>query len=85
MQDVSVGGLNVRTYTHIPTRTVVDVSVRTEDTGAQLRRTGVVVWEEKNQEDIVVSHRLGIRLAPVPAPVANTWLRRLCSPQAVCC
>jgi len=85
MHDVSLGGLNVGTYTYVPPQTVVDVSVRTEDTGAPLRRTGVVVWEEKHQEEIVVSHRLGIRLAPVSAPVANTWMRSLGNLQAACC
>ena len=75
MHDASFGGLNFGTYTYVPVGTTVDISVRTEDTGATLRRSGTVVWEQDVQEDIVVSHRMGVRLAPLAPTGAHQWRR----------
>jgi hypothetical protein len=75
MHDTSFGGASVHTYTHVPVGTTVNLSVRTEDTGAFVKRTGVVVWEKDIREDIVLAHRLGIRLAPPSAHVLHQWRR----------
>ena len=63
MSDVSYGGLNFRTYTDVPVGTAVDISLRSHDSATAIRQKGTVVWSKGVQEDIIVSHSLGVRFA----------------------
>ncbi|MBM4149278.1 MAG: PilZ domain-containing protein [Lentisphaerae bacterium] len=77
MHDVSMDGLNFQTYTHMPVGTTVDVIVKTEDTGTEIRRRGEVVWERSSQEDIVLSQRIGVRLLRAAGQLEDAWRRLL--------
>ena len=71
--DVSFGGVNFRSYRHVPAGSTVELTYQAFDSDKTLRRRGEVAWSKDEQEDIIVSHSVGVRFAPDNSSDRDAW------------
>lgn len=72
-RDVSNGGLGLRLHANVPIGSRISVKLRSSDPKGLYRRVGSVVWKEDVQDDIVLSHQLGIRFSPNGPDDEKAW------------
>lgn len=76
-RDVSFGGLNIRTYTHLPQGTTLDITFRSSDSDATFHHAGRVAWSHDLQEDIIVSHCVGVEFTGAARQDKQQWRRMI--------